>query len=172
MNTEHSQKILYQETQYYRQRWILLLLMTASALSWYSFLLQVVFGTPTSTTSLPDWVVFALFILFGIVVPVLIYYTRMTTQVTSRAILINFQPFTSRVVAVKDLAAAEPAEESELKQIGFWEISIGKGKRNIYNISGSKGIQLILETGDIILVGSQNPGELLRILSAQIARSK
>ena len=172
MNTEHSQKILFRETQYYRQRWILLLLLTASALSWYSFLLQVVLGTPTSTASLPEWLVISLYILFGIFLPVLIYFTRMTTQVTSDTIHIKIQPFSSQVIAVKDLAAAEPAEESALKQTGFWEISIGKGKPKIYNISGSTGIQLIFESGDNILVGSQNPGELARILSAQIARTK
>ena len=172
MNIEPSVLVHYHETQYYRQRWILLLLLAATGLSWYSFLLQIILGTPTSTTPLPNWLVIALFVLVGIGVPALIYFTKMITEVMDESIKIRIKPFTNQTIPIKDIAGVEPVENGPFKEIGFWEISWGAGNPKIFNISGTTGIELVLEKDENILIGTQNPDELARIIFNKITRLK
>jgi len=162
----------YHEIQYYRQRWILLLLLAVSGLSWYSFLLQIILGTPTSTTPLPNWLIFTLFMLLGIGVPFLIFYTKLISEVMDESIKIQLKPFTNQTIPIKDITAVESVENGPFKEIGFWQISWGAGNPSVYNISGAAGIKIIMNTGENILIGSQNPDQLARVINKMITRLK
>jgi hypothetical protein len=150
----------------------LLLLLAAAGLSWFSFLVQIILGTPTSTTPLPDWLVILLFIFVGIGVPTLIFFTKLITEVTDEGIEIKFQPFTNRTIPIKDILAVEPVENGPFKEIGFWEISWGAGNPGIYNISGTTGIEFILVNEESILIGTQNPDELASKILNMVNRLK
>jgi hypothetical protein len=172
MSIDPEVRVRYQEVQYYRQRWILLLLLAVSGLSWYSFLLQIILGTPTSTTPLPNWLVFTLFILLGIGVPLLIFFTKLVTEVTDESLNIKFKPFANQTFPIKNIAAVESVEDGPFKDIGFWEISWGAGNPRIYNICGYKGIEISLRSGENILIGTQNPDQLARVINNLIPRMK
>jgi len=172
MSIEPPAPVHFHEVQYYRQRWILLLLLAATGLSWYSFLLQIILGTPTTATPLPNWLVIVLFILFGIGVPALFYFTKMITEVTDESIKIQFKPFTNQTIPLKEIASVEAVENDPFKEIGFWEISWGAGNPKIFNISGTTGIELVLEKDENILIGTQNPDELARKILNKINRLK
>jgi hypothetical protein len=63
-------------------------------------------------------------------------------------------------------------ENGPFNEIGFWEISWGAGNPSVYNISGAAGIKITFETGEIILIGSQNPGQLARLINKMTTRLK
>ncbi|GAG70226.1 unnamed protein product, partial [marine sediment metagenome] len=48
----------------------------------------------------------------------------------------------------------------------------GFGNKRAYNISGNQGVGLTLKNGENILIGSQNPDELARIISRRVEHSQ
>ena len=61
-----GESVVYAEEQRFRQIWILILVGFIAILSWYSFLLQIVFGEPFGTNPAPDILVLILLVIFGI----------------------------------------------------------------------------------------------------------
>ena len=99
-------------------------------------------------------------IVFGLGFPVLFYILNLTTEVRGDGIYYRFFPFhlSFRRIAFAELAKCEVRDYSPLKDYGGWGIRHGsKGKA--YNVSGNRGVQLEMKSGDNLLFGSQRPEE-------------
>ena len=171
MNTE-TEKISYREVQYFRQRWILLLALAAAGVAWYGFILQIVLGQEFGTNPSPDWVMWLIWLIVGIGLPLLIYKANLVIEVRRDYIFIHFIPFTSRKIGFDEIKHIEARTYNPILEYGGWGIRWGFGKKRAYNISGNQGVGLTLNNGENILIGSQNPDELARIISRRVERSQ
>ena len=171
MNTE-PEKISYREVQYFRQRWILLLVLAAAGVAWYSFILQIVFGQEFGTNPAPDWVMWLIWLIVGIGLPLLIYMAKLIIEIRQDYLFIQFVPFTSRKIGFDQIEHVKARTYNPIREYGGWGIRWGLGNKRAYNISGNQGVGLTLNNGENILIGSQNPDELARMISRRVERSQ
>ncbi len=91
----------------------------------------------------------------------------LTTVVTNNAVHVVFGwafPMYRRVIALTDIARAEPVTYSPLREYGGWGIR-GMGENAALNARGNRGVRLTLTDGRRVLIGSQRSRELADALS-------
>jgi hypothetical protein len=168
MNTDPGENTTYREIQYYRQRWILLLLMAAAAISWYSFLNLILFKDPGSNNLLPASISILLWVIFGLLIPALLYVTRLVTELVMDELRIQFRPFSNRSIYYSDIKSVNLLDEFPPENRGFLNIQIGHGNPPGFFISEKKGVEILLKNGGKILLGSDNPGGLAKAIRRQM----
>jgi hypothetical protein len=154
--------VLFREVQRFRQLWVWILVFFLMGLSWYSFIQQIVSKIPFGTRPAPDLVVIGMWILFGCVFPIIAFKTGLITEVRGDGIYIRFIPFhlKFRTMPFEAIQTYEERTYRPLREYGGWGIRVGAGGK-AYNISGNRGVQLVLLSGRKILIGSQKPEELV-----------
>ena len=119
--------------------------------------------------------VFVLIILgiIGIGVPILVAFlfllVRLETEVRSDGLYVRFFPIHIRYkkFTAEDLSQYYARTYRPLVEYGGWGIRYGFGKSGrAYNVSGNKGLQLVLKNGRRLLIGSQRPDELAEAISS------
>lgn len=157
-----SKEVLFREVQHFRQLWIWIFVVLLGILAWYSFIQQIVSKIPFGSRPAPDLVVIGMWILFGLVFPVMLYTAGLTTEVRRDGIHIRFIPFHRqfRTMPLEAIQSYQARTYRPLKEYGGWGIRYGAGGK-AYNVSGNRGVQLVLLSGRKILIGSQKTEELV-----------
>jgi len=158
------------EVQRFRQWWLWLLMIILIAISWWSFIQQIVIGTPFGSKPAPDIMVWIIFILVGIGLPGFFCALKMVTDVRSDMIHVRFFPFVSRSIYFRDIATYKVIEYRPIRQFGGWGIRWSPRSGLAYNVSGNKGLQLELLNNKKILVGTQKPEEFAGALKTAMGR--
>jgi hypothetical protein len=162
---KHTSFDRFREEQVFRQLWLWLLILLLVALQWWGFVQQIVLGQPWGNRPAPDWMMALLWLLFGIGLPIFFFYLRLVVTVTDRAIEIHFRPLTRRTISMAEIAHAEARTYSPLREYGGWGIR-GFGGNRAYNVSGDRGVELLLTDGRKVLIGSQRADELEQAITA------
>jgi len=158
---------LYREVQGGGLWWAWLIVLLVAAVAWWLFVEQLVLGHPLGTDPLPDWGAWIVWALVGLGLPSLVLSMRLVTEVSSQGVAIRFRPLTRRFIRFADISEVSARTYSPMKEYGGWGIK-GWSRRNIaYNISGNRGVQLVLKDGRRILVGSERAEELARVIETQ-----
>jgi hypothetical protein len=76
----------------------------------------------------------------------------------------NFKRF-----AFEDFGEYYAREYRPLLEYGGWGIRCGKNGK-AYNVSGKKGLQIIFKNGKKLLIGSQNPEELVAAIDSVVRK--
>jgi hypothetical protein len=156
---------LFHEEQRFRQTWICPLVLLPTGLIWYVFIGQILLLRPMGQNPAPDWMVWALFFLFGLALPWMMFALRMSVTVTHEALYVRYFPFLTSRIPVGVIERCAPRTYSPLGEYGGWGIR-GFGKNRAYNVSGNRGVQLVLVSGRRLLIGSRRPEELAVALRA------
>ena len=155
----------FREEQVFRQWWIWLLIGLVAALQWWGFVQQIVLGQPWGDNPAPDWMMVLLWLLIGIGLPLFFVYLKLVITVTDEAIVIHYRPLTRRTIQIADVAHVEARTYSPLREYGGWGIR-GLGSKKAYNVSGDRGVELTLEDGRKVLIGSQRADALADAIAA------
>lgn len=75
----------------------------------------------------------------------------------------------TRVIPVSQIRKYEVYEFNPIRDFGGWGVKLGNGGWS-YTVSGNKGVQLSLEDGEQLTVGSRNPELFVRELYKVIRR--
>lgn len=117
-------------------------------------------------------------ILIGAIVPVLIMvlfiFMQLRTRIDEKGIYYRFFPIHFQVLVISwdEVTRAYVRKYNPILDYGGWGIRWGLGgKGKAYNTSGNLGLQLELNTGKKILIGTQQPNEMNEILD-QLVRAK
>ena len=168
MNIDPGEKIFFREIQYYRQRWILLLLMAAAGIAWYNLLNFILFRDFLSNSPIQIWISVVLWVIFGILAPAFLFFTRLKTEVKSDGLHINFRPFSSLSINYSDIKSAKPVDEIPPEKHGFLDIHTGCGTPPVFLITGHKAVHIILQNGDNIMLSSNDPETLVTAINRQL----
>ena len=162
--TDATDRVLFNEVQHLRQLWLWLLILIPVVISWYMFIVQIVLGQPVGNNPAPDFVVWAIWFVFGIGLVLLLRATKLITEVRRDSIYVSLFPFYSRIIPPRDVVGYEVREYHPLREHGGWGIRFAPWKKRAYTMSGNKGVELKLSTGMRFLIGSQRSDELVDVI--------
>lgn len=152
--------VVYSEKQRFTQWWLWLLLAGVAGLGWWLFVEQLVLGHPVGDEPLPDWAAWLLWALMGVGLPAFFGSIALFTEVTSDRIILHYRPMRTRIILLADIKEVTVRTYSPVREYGGWGIK-GWSVRNVaYNVSGDRGVQLVLGNERKVLVGSRRPEEL------------
>ncbi|OFW61001.1 MAG: hypothetical protein A2133_04295 [Actinobacteria bacterium RBG_16_64_13] len=155
---------LFHEVQRFRQ-WIFVVpVLGVTGIVWWQFLQQVVLGNPQGSDPIPNWLAWVLFLVFGLGFPAFGWMVRVVTEVWPGELRVQLVPFRRAHIPVRTIRKAIVREYSPLKEYGGWGMRISRSNGRAYNAYGNRGVQMILDGGALVLVGSQQPEELLAAL--------
>ncbi|NLG66313.1 MAG: hypothetical protein GX536_01210 [Actinobacteria bacterium] len=160
-----SSSFLFREVQRFRQWYVVLTLAVVAALQWWGFVTQIVLGRPFGSNPGPDWLVLVFWVVFGIVFPLGFAALRLETRVEPGLLRVRLVPLSHLRIPIHTIRHAEVVTYHPFRDFGGWGLR-WSGKGRALNAYGSRGVQLILDDGSRILVGSQRPDELLIALHA------
>ena len=155
---------IFKEEQRFTQKWVWFLLAGSAGVAWGSFIQQVILGSPFGNRPSPDFVIWIIWVLFGLGMPWLFYSLKLVTQVRSDGLVIRFQPFRSRTIRFSDIKSFYVRQYRPLREYGGWGIRWSAKNGRAYNVSGNMGVQLEMVDGKRILIGSLVPERLAEAL--------
>jgi hypothetical protein len=142
--------VLFEEHQSFRQAWLWAILLPLAALA------GVIVALAQIESTMVSWVVLGIML----ATVLLLFSMKLTVQVDDGLIRIRFFPLWKKTIALKDVVCFEPRTYHPILEYGGWGIRYGLGNGWAYNVSGNQGVQLELENGKRILIGSQRAEEL------------
>ena len=160
-------KILFSETQKFKQWWLWILLIGINAVMFYGVYVQVIQGQPfgdkpASNTSL----------LIGcgisLLITILVLNFRLDTQVKNDGIYVRLFPLqlSFKFFPWNNLSECFVREYNPVAEYGGWGLRLGLfGKGTAYNISGNKGLELQFNNNKKLLIGTQKPEELQQVIN-------
>lgn len=155
---QKSSNILFQEVQKARQWWIWLIVLGIGLSSWYSYIRQIIFDSMDEGAA-SNYLVWGIWILFGLLLPVLFITMKLEVKVTDKGIDIRFFPFLRRTFFPGEIKAAYARKYHPLREYGGWGVRWSPKYGMAYNLSGNKGVQFEFVAGKKLLIGSQKPDE-------------
>ncbi len=169
MDQHHS--ILFEETQQFRQTWmwaiVLISVVPVTIFMIYGMYQQLALGQPFGNHPVPDGTLIwlgPLMILLMLSVPLLLWKTKLHVAVNREFLHIRFFPFFKRDIPLNDILEWKAKVYQPLRDYGGWGIRWGfKGKA--YNVSGNRGVQLVLIKNKKLLIGSQKPDALAQAIT-------
>lgn len=146
---------LFEEKQRFTQWWLWLILVPIILLS--------VFWDYETTFKDPVSILIA-FIPLILLVGLLLLF-RLKTKITETGINLSFIPFIiNKWILWEDITAAYVRVYKPIREYGGWGLRFGL-KGTAYNVKGNNGLQLILKNGKKILIGTQKPNDIQRVLN-------
>jgi len=130
--------------------------------------MQLLLHRPLGSSPMPVILLVIFWLIFGIGLPALFFFSQLVTELRYDEIYIRFFPFhrSSHRIAFTEVKQYEVRTYRPIREYGGWGIRYGcKGKA--YNVSGDRGVQIELLNGKRLLIGSQRAEEFWRAIQAQ-----
>jgi len=156
-----NDKILFSETQRFRQWWLWAILLSVDGLFLYGVYIQVLRGGRFGTNPGSDA---SLLITTGLIllISVLILNFRLNSQIREDGIYFRFFPIhhSFRHYTWDQMEKSFVRKYNAIGEYGGWGLRFGIfGKGRAYNVSGNQGIQIVMTTGKRVLIGTKKPDE-------------
>jgi len=96
----------------------------------------------------------------GVAATVLIYFQKLKVLITEREIRISFGLLTSKVLISKaSIKGMQIRKYNAIKEFTGWGIRYN-GNQSCFTVSGSDALEIILNTNQIVLIGTQVPKKM------------
>jgi hypothetical protein len=164
-NRNNYSEVFFKEEQRFRQLWLWVFVILASIVPWLGLIIQVILGQKLANNPAPDWIIILMWLVFGIGFPLFFYSIRLVTEVHKEGIHIRFFPFHRKfkIFRYAEIESYAAREYKPIREYGGWGIRYGLGGM-AYNVSGNKGVQLIMKNKKKVLIGSQKSYELYKAI--------
>lgn len=162
MTESNGSEVLFREEQQFRQPWLWALFAGGVAITLAGLLRSL--RADDSTVAAPAS---GLAVATG--VGSLLYAAKMVTEVREDSVVVRGEPLSlERQIPFEEIRTCDARTYSALREYGGWGIRCGwNGKA--YNVSGNRGVQLQLASGEKLLIGSQKAEELAEAIRARMA---
>ncbi len=168
---ETRQEVIFRESQRFTQKWVWLLVTLMAVGIWIMTLVHFFFARPGQTSLSTDIIVVLSWALAGVGVPILFLTIELVTEVRTDGLYVRMIPFHLHFKRFTwgEIRECKAREYDPIREFGGWGIRWGKSGR-AYNISGSCGVQLVLNDGRRLLIGSQRAEELAAAMKEAMGR--
>ncbi len=164
--------VIFQEIQYPRQWWLVVLLAVPFTFAWYAFIAQVLLGKPVGDNPMSNWGAWLVWLFFGLFLPLFFFAVRLETEVDGGRLTVRFFPHITKTLSPHDIDDYYVRTYRPLKEYGGWGVRWSPRFGWAYNASGNQGVQLELAVEKQLLIGSQRPEELLAALDQMTGRKR
>ncbi len=137
----------------------------------YSNMMQFVYNQAWSSKPISDKgliVVTVLVVLLLLVSAILLFSSKLVTEINSEGITYSFWPYfkKQKQITLAGIKQFRIRKYRPIAEYGGWGIKKG-GKKygDAINVSGNKGLQLILDDGKKIMIGTQRPDAIKRAMN-------
>jgi hypothetical protein len=159
--------IIFREVQKFASwlRWVIAPSMAVAVVFGMFALRQESLQPPPHTPQIVALIILG--ILLPIAIAVLFSLLKLETEVRTDGLYIRFFPFhvQFKKFTAEDLSEHYARTYRPILEYGGWGIRCGWRGGRAYNVSGNKGVQLVLKDGKRLLIGSQRADELAEALS-------
>lgn len=158
--------VVFEEKQRFTQWWLWLLLIFTNFLFLWGIFQQIIRGIPFGDKPMSDT---GLLLVTGFVmfITLFIYFIRLETRIDKDGVYVHLFPFqlTFRFYPWEVISEIHFRTYNPIIEYGGWGWRWGLfGKGSAMNVSGDQGIQLIFKSGKKLLIGTQKPEEIQRII--------
>ncbi len=159
-----SKKVAFSEKQRFKKYWVWLILFGLNGLFIFGLIKQVILGYQFGDKPMSNMGLIVVTIL-ALLLSVLFFNFRLETNITTDGIYVRFFPFQLKFkfYSWKKIDQSFVREYHPIAEFGGWGIR-GFSKNRAFNVSGNKGIQLIMQDGSKILIGTNKADEAKEIL--------
>ncbi|AKB43547.1 MULTISPECIES: DUF6141 family protein [Methanosarcina] len=169
-----NSQVLFREVQKMNQIWIWLIIAIPVVLSWYGAYKQLLLGKPFGNNPAPDWMMFLLLLLFGILFPILFYSMKLVTEVRKDGLYVRVYPFhlSFKRFPFESIQNYKVLTYNPVRDYGGWGIRYGI-KGNAYNMAGNRGVLFEFADGKKVkklMIGSQTPEKLSEAIRRSIEK--
>jgi hypothetical protein len=160
-----EEKIYFREVQYFRQPWIWILVGGIALLSWAIAAARFLVGRLNGDKPEFDYISFIVWIIFGILFPGFFIILRLEVEVKDSGLHHRFFPLVTKMrqINFEQIAGASSITYRPLGDYGGWGIRYGRGGK-AYNVSGNRGVDIVLINGKKLMFGSLHPEEFVEAL--------
>ncbi len=168
MTAMHLNRETFEETQRFRQPWLWLLLgilwLMVPGIFGVGIHQQLVKGQPFGNAPMSDAVLVISFLLTFILLTAIVLLflkARLCCRVDRAGIRFRFPPFqrSETLIHWSRVSDIRIVSYHPIRQFGGWGIRYGK-TGTAYTISGKKALQITLDSGERILIGTRREEEL------------
>ncbi len=157
---------LFEEAQRFRQWWLWLTVLFVAGIGWAGFWQQIVLGEPFGDQPTSDAVIWVVFLLAGLALPVGFGLLRLRTVVRPGRVEVAFPPFPVRRVDLDDVLSIDAVDYRPVAHYGGWGYRRTLSGGTAFTVRGHRGVRLGLAGDRHLLIGSQRADELATVLAA------
>lgn len=156
---------VYKESQAFRQKWVIAILIICCLFAIYPLMMQLGFGESIGNKPLSIGEAILLFAL-SIGVSLLFYLFRLDTEISKEGISARFFPLHQkfRRFAWDSIESIEVRKYKPIWDYGGWGLRFSQ-KNKAWTISGNLGIQIKFKNGKALLIGTKDPEAVKNILT-------
>jgi len=164
---------IFTEQQKFTQSWLIVLVLISTLIP-----LGMITNDYLKNDGTMETTEFLLLALSMLSVLLLMFVLKLTTRIDEKGIVFRFTPFhfKPKFIAWQEIDKAYTRSYDPISEYGGWGIKGGlfwkKNKGVAYNVSGGKGLQLVLKNGKKILIGTQKPTAIDSVLKTYIQNDK
>ena len=159
----------FEESQRFGQIWLWIVIIGVSILMIVQVPLDIIRQSGSEPMSSTNIVILIFSLVFVVGINILFFISRLKTKINNDGIEITFPPFFSKPKSFPwdEIKEAYVRKYKPIWEYGGWGIRIRWNSR-AYNTSGNMGLQLIMQDGKKILIGTHKPDELDAFLKKYI----
>ena len=168
MNQKKGQSPIYREVQRFRQVWLWVIILVPTGSVWYMTAEQLLNNRTFGNHPMQDIHLAIYWVIFGIGLPILFFFSQLITEVREDGIYFRFFPFhqTFRRIAFTEVKQCKVRTYHPIREYGGWSIRV-RCKGKAYSVFGNRGVQIESLNGGRLLIGSQRAEELWRAIPAE-----
>lgn len=158
---------IFAERQRFTQWWLWVLLAGINGLVIYGAVYQLSTGKPFGNNPASDGVLIWT-VVFSLSITALFFVFKLETKISKEGVEVRFFPLRRKfkLYPWSSVAKAYTRTYSPIREYGGWGVRYrfsGNGKA--LNVSGNRGLQLVMHDGSELLIGTQRQQEIDAILS-------
>lgn len=157
-------RLLYVESQRLTLWWAWVLVMAAAVLAWWALLSREVLDATSLLPGVPRVLLGAVYVISGIVLPLVLVLLRLETRVTERELIVRWWPVWGRRIPLDRIEGHRTVRYRPFRDYGGFGLRFSPRFGWAWNASGDQGVRLTLADGRPVLVGSRRPDDLDAVL--------
>ncbi len=153
-------KVQFTEEQKFSQWWLWLILIPIGIMPIYGIYKQLLLGEPFGSKPMSDAGLIVLAIVVFLIIG-LFLMMRLKTKIDAAGIHMRYFPFVKKEVKWHEVKKVEVVNYGF---VGGWGIRLWTSYGTVYNMKGSIGLAVELESGKKFLIGTQKETELTEVI--------
>lgn len=163
--------VRFHEVQALRRWWLSAMLLIPLAITGYGLFQQIILRRPWGNRPVSD-LTFVLIEGALAAFVVWIHLIRLVTEVRDDTLIVRYVClWPVRRIPLTDISSARDITYSPILDYGGWGVRWGWDGSMIFNVSGDRGVELLLKNGKRIVVGSQRSSELAQVIAPRLERA-